>query len=86
LCLAALEALNAQRDIPIKIRQNKYLINIVEPDHRVIKRRTRAMLGFKTFRRARIVLVGVELIHMTKKGRMKGTGQIAAEQFYSLAK
>lgn len=44
--LAALEALNAGRDTPLKIRQNKYLNNIVEQDHRAIKRRTRPMLGF----------------------------------------
>jgi transposase-like protein len=47
--LAALEALNAERDTPVKIRQNKYLNNILEQDHRTIKRRTRPMLGFKTF-------------------------------------
>jgi DDE domain len=38
--LAALEALNAQPSTPIKIRQNKYLNNIIEQDHRAIKRRT----------------------------------------------
>lgn len=36
--LAALEALNAERPTPIKIRQNKYLNNVVEQDHRAIKR------------------------------------------------
>ena len=84
--LAALEALNAQRDTPIKIRQNKYLNNIIEQDHRAIKRRTRPMLGFKTFRWARILLSGIELMHMIKKGQMTGTGQTAAEQSYSLVK
>ena len=59
--LAALEALNAERDTPIKIRQNKYLNNIVEQDHRAIKRRTRSMLGFKTFRCAHILPGGIEL-------------------------
>ena len=48
--LAALQALNAEREKPIKIRQNKYLNNIVEQDHRAIKRRTRPMMGFKDFR------------------------------------
>jgi len=66
--LAALEALNAERDTPIKIRQNKYLNNIIDQDHRAIKRRTRPMLGFKTFRCARILLGGIELMHMIKKG------------------
>ena len=84
--LAALEALNAQRSMPIKIRQNKYLNNIIEQDHRAIKRRTRPMLGFKTFRCAGILLGGIELMHMYKKGQMKGTAQTAAEQFYTLTK
>ena len=47
--LAALEALNAGRDTPIVIRQNKYLNNIIEQDHRAIKRRTRPMLGSRIF-------------------------------------
>src|SRR6266404_5103396 len=86
--LAALEALNAGRDTPIKIRQNKYLNNIVEQDHRAIKRRTRPMLGFKTFRCARILLAGIEIMHMIAKGQMKcarATSPSAADQFYSLA-
>ena len=86
--LAALGALNAERDTPIKIRQNKYLNNIIEQDHRAIKRRTRPMLGFETFRCARILLGGVEIMHMVAKGQMKDSGscQIPAEQFYSLLK
>jgi len=85
---AALEAINAGRDMPIKVRQNKYLNNIVEQDHRAIKRRTRPMLGFKTFRCARILLGGIELMHMIAKGQMKdrGIGQTPAAQFHSLIK
>jgi putative transposase len=86
--LAALEALNAERDTPIKIRQNKYLNNIIDQDHRAIKRRTRPMLGFKTFRCARILLGGIELMHMIKKGQLKDSGnsQTPADLFYSLTK
>ncbi len=86
--LAAFEALNAQRDTPIKIRQNKYLNNIIQQDHRAIKRRTRPMLGFKIFRCARILLSCIELMHMIKKGQLTDSwsSQISAEQFYSLAK
>src|SRR6478609_3737321 len=72
--LAALDALNAERETPIKIRQNKYLNNVVEQDHRAIKRRTRPMLGFKNFRCARILLSGIELMHMITKGQMEGSG------------
>ncbi|HHS7646479.1 TPA: IS6 family transposase, partial [Salmonella enterica] len=50
------------------IRQSKYLNNLIEQDHRNIKRRIRPMLGFKSFRRAQTLLAGVELIHMIRKG------------------
>lgn len=84
--LAALEAINAECETPIKIRQSKYLNNLVEQDHRAIKRRTRPMLGFKTFRCARILLGGIEMMHMIVKGQMKDAGiaQTPAQQFYSL--
>jgi transposase-like protein len=54
--LAALKAINVERETPIRIRQRKYLNNIVEQDHRAIKRRIRPMLGFKKFSSARILL------------------------------
>lgn len=84
--LAALQALKAEREKPIKIRQNKYLNNIVEQDHRAIKRRTRPMMGFKDFRCARIILGGIETTHMIMKGQMKRSAptRTPAEQFYSL--
>ena len=85
--LAALQAINVERETPIKIRQCKYLNNIVEQDHRAIKRITKPMLGFKDFRCARIILSGIEVMHMIRKGQMqvkKDTHPSAAEQFYSL--
>ena len=85
--LAALNAVNAERETPIKVRQIKYLNNIVEQDHRAIKRRTRPMLGFKDFNCARVILRGIELMHMIKKGQVKCSGRTslsAAQQFYSL--
>ena len=86
--LAALESINAGREQPLKVRQAKYLNNIVEQDHRAIKRRTRPMMGFKDFRCARILLGGIELMHMIAKGQMQtdGLNQTPADQFYSLAK
>nr|WP_175166228.1 IS6 family transposase [Paraburkholderia fynbosensis] len=85
--LAALDTLNAERETPIKIRQNKYLNNVIEQDHRAIKRRARPMLGFKSFRCGRILLSGIELMHMIAKGQMqdRGIGYTRAQQFYSLA-
>ncbi len=84
---AALEQLNKERDIPITIRQVKYLNNIVEQDHRAIKRITRPMLGFKSFQAARAILAGIELMHMIRKGQfmLKGEGMSFADQFYALA-
>jgi len=72
--LAALEAINAGRETPIRIRQSKYLNNIIEQDHRAIKRRTRPMLGFKKFRCARILLGGIEIMHLIVKGQMDDGG------------
>nr|WP_232346511.1 IS6 family transposase [Cupriavidus sp. USMAA2-4] len=86
--LAALHDLNAGQETPIAVRRVKFLNNIVEQDHRAIKRLTRPMLGFKDFRCARILLGGIELMHMLAKGQMldpTGSGPSAAEQFYSLA-
>jgi putative transposase len=85
--LAALQSINAERERPIKVRQNKYLNNLIEQDHRAIKRIIKPMMGFKDFRCARIILSGIELMHMIRKGQLKtakGTSPSAAEQFYSI--
>lgn len=84
--LAALETLNTERETPIRIWQNKYLNNIVEQDHRAVKRIVKPMMGFKSFRCARIILSGIELMHMIRKGQMQDKRDIktAAEQFHSL--
>ncbi|MGF6473057.1 transposase-like protein [Paraburkholderia youngii] len=83
--LAALEGINADRETPIRIRQNKYLNNIVEQDHRAIKRIIKPMMGFKDFRCARIILSGIEVMHMIRKGQMKvDDDRTVAAQFYLL--
>ena len=85
---AAMDALNAGRDVPILVRQVKYLNNIVEQDHRAIKRVTMLMLNFKSFRSAGSVLAGIELIHMIRKGQFAIGGADAlslAGQFSALA-
>jgi putative transposase len=46
---AAIEQYNTDNQASIELRQVKYLNNIVEQDHRAIKRMTRPMLGFKSF-------------------------------------
>ena len=58
---------------------------LVEQDHRAIKRVTKPMLNFKSFRSARNVLAGIELMHMIRKGQMTDNQMSFAEQFYALA-
>jgi transposase-like protein len=85
---AAIDKINDGRVNPITVRQVKYLNNIVEQDHRAIKRVTRPMLGFKSFRAASNVLAGIELMHMIRKGQFTIDGTAAmsfADQFYALA-
>ncbi|WON77720.1 IS6 family transposase [Serratia sp. UGAL515B_01] len=87
---AALATLNADKreEETIPLRQSKYLNNLVEQDHRNIKRRIRPILGFKSFRRAQTLLAGIELIHMIRKGQyqhLQSEGLSPAEQFYLLA-
>ncbi|MGB8327010.1 MAG: IS6 family transposase, partial [Steroidobacteraceae bacterium] len=51
----------------VVVRDRRYLNNIVEQDHRAIKRRCASMLGFKSFRTAAVTLAGVELAHRIHK-------------------
>ena len=85
---AAIDEINGNLAVPITVRQVKYLNNIVEQDHRAVKRVTRPMLGFKSFRAAAKVLAGVELMHMIRKGQfvINGVALMSfADQFYVLA-
>jgi IS6 family transposase len=58
-----------------ELRQSKYLNNIVEQDHRNIKRIVKPMMGFKTFNTARRTLSGIEAMNMIRKGQAKGAKQ-----------
>jgi putative transposase len=86
---AAIKRYNEEYGTNIIIRQIKYLNNLVEQDHRGVKRITRPMLGFKSFEAAQDTLVGIELMHMIKKRQMVdeegAEGLTAADQFYALA-
>jgi len=86
---AAIKRYNEEPGPAIAIRHVKYLNNIVEQDHRGVKRITRPMLGFKAFDVAQATLVGIELMHMIKKRQLVieegNEGLTAAELFYSLA-
>ena len=87
---AAVDALNEtqkqKKKKKISIRQVKYLNNIVEQDHRGIKRITRPTLGFKSFNAAQRTISGIELMRMLHKQQINNPGKLSpAEQFYSLA-
>ena len=84
---ATIDAIDAGRDAPIVVRQVKYLNNIVEQDHLAIKRVTKPMLGFKSFRCAARVIAGVEPTHMIGKSQfaIDGTVMPFANQLYALA-
>ena len=85
---AAIKSYNEDHGTSIEIRQIKYLNNIVEQDHRGVKRLTQPMLGFQAFDSAQSTLIGIELMHMLRKGQLEDgveKGLSAADQFYSLA-
>lgn len=83
---AAIIGYNKYTGSNIEIRQIKYLNNIVEQDHRAVKRITRPMLGFKSFWYATNTLAGIELIHMIRKGQMAQNSYLPLhQQFDSLA-
>jgi transposase-like protein len=72
----------------ISIRQSKYLNNVIEQDHRAVKRIARPMLGFKSFWSARSTIAGIEAMPAIRKGQRETTGTVSqtpAKQFYALA-
>ena len=73
----AIDKLKADETIAeeTELRQIKYLNNIIEPDHRTIKRIVKPMMGFKSFHSARRTLSGVEAMNMIRKGQVKGVNK-----------
>jgi IS6 family transposase len=68
----AIDKLKNDKILPknVGIRQIKYLNNIIEQDHRSIKRIVNPMLGFQSFRSANKTLKGIEAMNMIKKGQV----------------
>jgi len=69
----------------ITIRQVKYLNNILEQDHRFIKRITGPIMGFKAFHSATATIAGIEVAHMIRKGQFAANGLSPFQQFAVLA-
>jgi putative transposase len=85
--LAGLQQVNQSlpENQKITIRQVKYLNNLIEQDHRGIKRITQPMLGFKSFICAAATLVGIELYRMIRKGQSSLKKELPFwQQFYAL--
>jgi transposase, IS6 family len=70
----ALTELKAEGTLPPhrELRQSKYLNNLVEQDHRCIKRLVKPGLGFFSFETAWRTLQGYEVMHMIRKGQVQG--------------
>ncbi|WP_423249608.1 IS6 family transposase [Bacillus cereus] len=78
----AITKLKKEKKVPLgtQIRQIKYLNNVVEQDHRFIKKRVRTMLGFKSFGTATCIIAGVETMHIIKKEQVDLRGQSVQQQ------
>jgi transposase-like protein len=85
---AAIRHYNKLHKTAIIMRHSKYLNNLVEQDHRAVKRLTHPMLGFKSFWAACCTIAGIEVMHAIRKGQLlpsENGSQTPAEQFYALA-
>jgi putative transposase len=70
----------------IDIYQIKYLNNLIEQDHRAIKKITQPTMGFKAWHSAQATIDGIETVHMIRKGQLSNDNSMPAyKQFMALA-
>ena len=69
----------------VEIFQVNYLNNLIEQDHRFIKKSTNPMMGFKAFHSAKATIDGIETAHMIRKGQLSDENRPAYKQFMALA-
>lgn len=69
----AIDELIAKKELSeqVELRQNKYLNNRVEQDHRAIKRLVKPGMGFGSFNTARRTIRGYEIMNMVRKGQIE---------------
>lgn len=69
----AIDELKAKEQLlpKVELRQKKYLNNIVEQDHRGIKRLVKPGMGFGSFNTARRTIKGYEIMNMVRKGQIE---------------
>jgi len=81
--LPAFAVLQQDKTLPpsTELRQNKYLNNVIEQDHRFLQRLIKPGLGFKSFNTARRTIKGYEVMHMLRKGQVVGVakGEVQAQ-------
>jgi transposase, IS6 family len=63
-----------------KLRRMKYLNNVIEQDHRFIKKKVRASQCFKSFRTAERTLEGIEAVNMIRKDQVKRLARSEAQE------
>jgi transposase-like protein len=79
---------NERKNNPITLRRDKFLNNLVEQDHRKIKRKMKISLNFQSNKSAKAILSGVEVMHMIFKGQsgyMQIFNQTPLQAFWNLA-
>ena len=59
----------------VELRQVKYLNNLIEQDHRFVKRLTKPGMGFFSFETAWRTLQGYEAMNMIRKGQLRGVAK-----------
>ncbi|PEA06529.1 DDE-type integrase/transposase/recombinase, partial [Bacillus cereus] len=64
------------------LRVKKYVNNIIKQDHRFIKKRFGNMLGLKSLQTATKMIVGIEVMHMVKKGQTPQGEKSIQRQIY----
>ena len=82
----AIKELKAAKKLPegVKLRQIKYLNNIVEQDHRAIKRLVKPGMGFGSFNTARRTIRGYEIMNMMRKGQVvESPKELSKSEFFS---
>jgi transposase-like protein len=78
----AIDELKADKELPqkVELRQKKYLNNIVEQDHRAIKRLVKLGLGFSSFNTQGRTIKGYEIMNMIRKGQIQGIEKRAVQK------
>ncbi len=78
----AINQLKTKKQLPqsVELRQKKYLNNIVEQDHRGIKRLVKPGMGFGSFNTARRTIKGYEMMNMIRKGQIQGVAKGAVKE------